>query len=194
MTGSPAIPEASAASALVFVGPMAAGKTSIGRRVARELGWEFHDTDARIVAGHGPITEIFAEHGEAHFRALEEEAVRSALTGGAGRIVSLGGGAVLSSATRQLLRGFPVVLLTTTQEAVLSRTNLDKRPLLKDDPEAWGRIYAERLPLYREVADQTWASERRPKEHIAAEITAWFRANHAPAEPIHGEAKDEQHD
>lgn len=179
---------------LVFVGPMASGKTSIGRRVARELGWEFIDTDARIVAEYGPITEIFAERGEAHFRVLEEDAVREAVTGAKERIVSLGGGAVLSDATRALLATVPVVLLTTTQEAVLGRTNLDKRPLLREDPGAWGRIYAERLPLYREVADRTWASERRPKEHIAAEIAAWLRESLSLETDVTTEAKDEPHD
>ncbi len=62
---------------LVLVGPMAAGKTSVGRRVARRLGVAFVDTDKRIVAAHGPIPAIFAEHGEAHFRDLERAAVRT---------------------------------------------------------------------------------------------------------------------
>lgn len=67
---------------LVLVGPMAAGKTSVGRRVARRLGVAFVDTDKRIVAEHGPIPGIFAEYGEAHFRELERAAVAQALADG----------------------------------------------------------------------------------------------------------------
>ena len=64
---------------LVFIGPMASGKSKIGRRVARTLRVPFIDTDKDIVAAHGPITEIFAQHGEDHFRALERAAVAAAL-------------------------------------------------------------------------------------------------------------------
>src|SRR5690606_15424444 len=82
---------------LVLVGPMAAGKTSVGRRVARRLGVAFVDTDKRIVATHGPIPAIFAEHGEAHFRDLERAAVAEALSEGG--VISLGGGAVTQADT-----------------------------------------------------------------------------------------------
>ena len=67
---------------VVLVGPMAAGKTSIGRRIARLLNVAFIDTDKRIVASHGPIPEIFATQGEAHFRELERAAVAEAIADG----------------------------------------------------------------------------------------------------------------
>ncbi|ERK72528.1 hypothetical protein N136_01109, partial [Leifsonia aquatica ATCC 14665] len=56
---------------IVLIGPPAAGKTRLGKRLAKRLGLGFVDTDARVVAAHGPISEIFADHGEPHFRALE---------------------------------------------------------------------------------------------------------------------------
>ena len=104
---------------LVLVGPMGAGKTSIGRRVARRLHVPFVDTDKRIVTEHGPIPEIFAAHGEARFRELERYAVADAL--GADGVISLGGGAVTQAETRALLRAHPVAFLTVDADAVARR-------------------------------------------------------------------------
>jgi len=83
-------------SPLVLVGPMGAGKTSIGRRVSKALGIDFIDTDAAVRREHGPIEQIFQTHGEAAFRAWERAAVREAL-GRGDVVVSLGGGAVLDA-------------------------------------------------------------------------------------------------
>ncbi|WP_258566597.1 shikimate kinase [Leucobacter luti] len=160
----------------MFVGPMAAGKTSLGKRVARELGVPFVDTDAVFVRAHGPITEFFASHGEAEFRRLEAEVIAAELAVPGGRIVALGGGAVLRESTRKLLAAHPVVLLMTTQEAVLRTANLARRPLLRDDPEAWGRILAERKPLYDEVADVTYRTDRATKEQLARRVAQWARS------------------
>jgi len=160
---------------LVLVGPMAAGKTSVGRRVARALGVGFIDTDKRVAAVHGPIPTIFAEHGEAHFRALEREAVAEALREGG--VVSLGGGAVTDLGTRTLLAQHPVVFLTVSADAVADRLGGGGRPLLAgDDPvERWKRIFAERRHLYEEVASATFDTSRRPMRRIAEEIVAWRR-------------------
>ncbi|WP_336991522.1 shikimate kinase [Leucobacter sp. VD1] len=162
--------------AVVFVGPMAAGKTSLGKRVARELGVPFIDTDAVFVREHGPITEFFERHGEPEFRRIEAEVIAAELAVAGGRIVALGGGAVLTESTRQLLAGHPVVLLMTTQEAVLRTANLSRRPLLRDDPEAWGRILEERRPLYEEVADVTYRTDRATKEQLARRVAQWARS------------------
>ncbi len=160
---------------LVLVGPMAAGKTSVGRRVARRLGVPFIDTDKRIAAVHGPIPEIFAERGEAHFRMLEREAVSAALAEGG--VVSLGGGAVTDEGTRALLREHPVVFLTVSEEAVAERIQAGGRPLLEgEDPlERWKQIFAERLGWYQEVASATFDTSRRPMQRIADDIVTWRR-------------------
>ncbi|EYT52715.1 shikimate kinase [Leucobacter sp. UCD-THU] len=162
--------------AVVFVGPMAAGKTSLGKRVARELGVPFIDTDAVFVRQYGPITEFFERHGEPEFRRLEAEVIAAELATGGGRIVALGGGAVLTESTRRLLAEHPVVLLMTTQEAVLRTANLSRRPLLRDDPVAWGRILEERRPLYEEVADVTYRTDRATKEQLARRVAQWARS------------------
>ncbi|WP_353113667.1 shikimate kinase [Microbacterium sp.] len=157
----------------VFVGPMAAGKTSVGRRVARALEVPFVDTDKRIAAEHGPIPALFAEHGEKHFRELERAAVAAALAEGGA--VSLGGGAVTDAATRALLAEHPVVYLTVSPEAVARRIGGGGRPLLAgEDPVArWKEIFAARRGWYEEVADLTVDTSRRPMRTIAEEIAVW---------------------
>ncbi|WP_029259259.1 MULTISPECIES: shikimate kinase [unclassified Microbacterium] len=160
---------------LVLVGPMAAGKTSVGRRVARRLGVAFIDTDKRIVAAHGPIAGIFEAHGEAHFRALERAAVAEALAEGG--VISLGGGAVTEAATRELLAEYPVVFLTVSPDAVADRLRGSNRPLLAgEDPlERWKKIFEERRGWYAEVSSATFDTSRRPMQKIADEIVAWRR-------------------
>lgn len=161
---------------LVLVGPMGAGKTSVGRRVARELGVPFIDTDKRIVAAHGPIPDIFAAQGEERFRALEAAEVATALEQGG--VISLGGGAVTNASTRALLTSHPVVLLTVSPESVVHRIGGANRPLLADDEDPiarWKEIYAQRRGWYEEVADATFDTSRRPMRHIAEEIAAWRR-------------------
>lgn len=160
---------------LVLVGPMGAGKTSVGRRVARRLGVAFIDTDKRIVAAHGPIAGIFEAHGEAHFRALERAAVAEALAEGG--VISLGGGAVTEAATRELLAEHPVVFLTVSPDAVADRLRGSNRPLLAgEDPlERWKKIFEERRGWYAEVSSATFDTSRRPMQKIADEIVAWRR-------------------
>lgn len=162
--------------AVVFVGPMAAGKTSLGRKVAKDLGIPFVDTDAVFVRRYGAITEFFSARGEPEFRRIEAEIIAEELARPGTRIVALGGGAVLAEPTRALLRDHPVVLLMTTQAAVLRTANLSRRPLLRDDPDAWGRILEERRPLYQEVADVTFRTDRATKEQLARRVTGWMRA------------------
>ncbi|WP_282846674.1 shikimate kinase [Microbacterium oxydans] len=160
---------------LVLVGPMAAGKTSVGRRVARRLGVDFIDTDKRIVAAHGPISVIFEQHGEEHFRDLERAAVAEALSEGG--VISLGGGAVTRAATRDLLSAHPVVFLTVSPEAVADRLRGNSRPLLAgEDPlERWKKIFEERREWYDEVSSATFDTSRRPMQKIADDIVAWRR-------------------
>lgn len=158
----------------VFVGPMASGKTKIGKRIARMLGTGFVDTDRRVTAEHGAISEIFARDGESRFRELERAAVVEALaTDG---VVSLGGGAVLDPATRADLRTERVILLTVTPEVVAGRLALQagKRPLVAGGLGDWERIYAERLPLYEEVATVTFDTSSGDFDSLAGEVAAWL--------------------
>lgn len=155
---------------------MAAGKSSVGRRLAALLGAPFVDTDAEITKLHGTPAEIFSRKGESAFRSFEEDAVEQALKSREPTVVALGGGAVLSRKTRERLSPYTVVFFTTDAETVLSRANLEKRPLLKDDPGAWERIFKERLPLYQEVATITIDTRSLPKDDIAKQLLAWLES------------------
>jgi shikimate kinase len=157
----------------VLIGPMGAGKTRIGKRVARILGTGFVDTDKVIAAEHGPIPEIFASQGEPHFRALERAAVVEALAGD--DVVALGGGAILDDETRADLTSQRVVLVTVTSEAVAPRIADARRPLLRDGLTDWERIYAERRHLYEQLARFTVDTSHRPIDAVAKEVAAWSR-------------------
>ncbi|RZU65018.1 shikimate kinase [Microterricola gilva] len=160
---------------LVFIGPMAAGKSKIGRLVARRLSVPFIDTDKVIAAKHGPIPAIFAAQGEPAFRAYERDAVAEAMRGDA--VVSLGGGAVLHPDTRLELAGHTVVLLTVTRDAVAKRLAGSGRPLLDGDDavERWAAIADTRMPIYEALATETFDTSARPITQIADDIVTWAR-------------------
>jgi shikimate kinase/3-dehydroquinate synthase len=136
---------------LVLVGFMGAGKSTIGADVARRLGRPFRDVDDAIEAAHGPIWELFAEQGEAAFRELEARFVREACSLREPSVVAVGGGAV---ETRRLLEelGALVVHIEVDVETAWERVQGSRRPLAHDGAE-FRRRYAQRLPLYGEVAD-----------------------------------------
>jgi shikimate kinase len=120
------------ARTIALIGPMGAGKTSVGRRLAKHLDRRFVDTDAVIVAEHGAIAHLFSTVGEGAFRGIERDVVQRELrTGG---VVALGGGAVLDPTTRAALADCTVVLLTVSEQAVEERIAGGKRPLLTASP------------------------------------------------------------
>lgn len=158
---------------VVLIGPPASGKTKVGRQVARKLGCEFVDTDAVIVASHGPITDLFSAHGEAHFRELERDVVAQALEQDA--VVSLGGGAVVTAATRDALADHRVVLLSISEDAVRHRVvDSPKRPLLAGGIEAWKALVEARREWYNECADVNVDVSHRSPEDVADEIVKWL--------------------
>ncbi|MGH3369000.1 MAG: shikimate kinase, partial [Nocardioidaceae bacterium] len=96
---------------VVLIGPMGAGKTTVGELLAEWWKVELRDTDRDVESGEGrPISEIFVDRGEEYFRELEREAVARALATHEG-VIALGGGAVLDPRTREVLRGHRVVFL-----------------------------------------------------------------------------------
>jgi len=149
----------------VLIGPPAAGKTRLGKRVATLLGVEFVDTDKKVVAAHGPIPEIFELHGEPQFRAWERDAVTDALT--TSGIVSLGGGAVVNSDTQRDLENFRVVLITATPDAIAPRLVSSNRPLLAGGIDAWTALLAQRQPIYDRLAEFTVDTSRGSMDSIA---------------------------
>ncbi len=159
---------------LVIIGPPGAGKTKVGKRVARALGVPFTDTDKVIVKAHGPIADLFAAHGEPHFRAIERETVAEAL--GTDGIVSLGGGAVLDPRTQADLRERRVALIMVDEDAVAERIEGAKRPLLAHGGvAAWKALVDQRRHLYEALATRTFDSSRRSMDSVAEDVVAWLR-------------------
>ncbi len=142
---------------LYLVGLMGAGKTTVGRLLARHYGCEFRDSDHEIEARTGvKIPHIFEIEGEAGFR-RREAAVIAELTSLKGLVLATGGGAVLAPENRAALAGNGlVVYLRGTPEHLYERTRHDRnRPLLQtDNPlEKLRELYRQRDPIYREIAD-----------------------------------------
>lgn len=157
-------------SSLVLVGPPGAGKTTVGRVLARRLGVPFTDADALVVQRAGKsIADIFTQDGEPAFRVLEREVVAEALEGGDG-VLALGGGAVLADDTRERLRGHRVVYLSVGLADGLRRTGMSTaRPLLAGvNPRATFKALLDaRIPLYREVATVEVDTVRRSANQVA---------------------------
>ncbi|MEW8015321.1 MAG: shikimate kinase AroK [Candidatus Sedimenticola endophacoides] len=159
---------------IFLIGPMGAGKTTIGRQLAAVLGLGFHDSDREIQRRTGvDIPTIFDFEGEVGFRRREREVIDQ-LTQADGLVLATGGGAVADAANRGCLaaRG-TVVYLHCAPEQQYQRTACDRsRPLLRtEDPLARLReLMAEREPLYRELADVVVSTERRSLKSVVGEI------------------------
>lgn len=161
-------------SNIYLIGPMGAGKSTVGRHLARMLKKRFLDCDREIEERTGArIAIIFELEGEAGFR-KRERALLEELTAQDGLVLATGGGAVLDPANRRLLskRGFNVYL-NAPVDLLVSRTSRDRqRPLLQtENREARIKeLIEERDPLYREVADMIVTSDKRSAKHVAREI------------------------
>jgi shikimate kinase len=158
---------------LVLVGMMGAGKSSIGRKLAQRLNLHFVDADTEIEQAAGmSISEIFARHGEAYFRAGEARVIARLLDGGP-QVLATGGGAFMHPQTREAIRAKAVSIWLRAEYDVLMKRirRRNDRPMLKtDDPgETLRRLMQERDPVYAE-ADVTVHSRDVPHEIIIAEI------------------------
>ena len=140
---------------LVLVGFMGSGKSTLGRTTAERLNRPFLDIDKAIEErAEKSISDLFVERGEKGFRTIEEHAVRVALAAPEPGVIALGGGAVTSAATRALLKEAFVVLCDVDVLLAWRRVRGTARPLAKSETE-FRRLYEEREPIYREVADAT---------------------------------------
>lgn len=165
---------------LALVGYMGSGKSTVGRALAGELGWEFVDLDAAIAGTAGlSIPRIFAALGEPYFRDLERHELSSAITGPCERVVSCGGGVVMDQRNRSLLQQIPTVFLLEDADVLYNRTRGPGRPLSGTSFEDFSRRYAERLPYYLEVAALTVEPGGRPPRRVSDEIAEWLKAEAA---------------
>lgn len=159
---------------IFLIGPMGAGKSTIGRHLADELHLEFFDSDQEIEKRTGAdIAWVFDIEGEEGFRDREESVVHD-LTEKQGIVLATGGGSVVRNGVRNRLsaRGI-VVYLETTIDKQVARTQRDKRrPLLRnDDPESVLKgLAGERNPLYEEIADYTVQTDDQSARAVANAI------------------------
>ena len=159
---------------VILVGFMGAGKSSVGRLLARRLGRCFVETDDMIVAQEGrSIPEIFAVCGEAHFRAAEMEAVRL-LALKKGDVIATGGGLPCREGVPEALRALGIVVWLAGDFATLyarARAAKDERPMLGSrSPADVEALYRAREPYYRQAADITVDTTALGPDQVAARV------------------------
>jgi shikimate kinase len=159
---------------LFLVGPMGAGKSAVGRHLARMLHLTFVDSDDEIESRTGvDIAFIFEKEGEEGFRMREAKAFDE-LSSQDGIVLATGGGAVMNPENRNFLgaRGFVVYLFTTVDQQVARTRKGRERPMLAngDSREILEELMQIRDPLYREIADLTVQTDGRKVKAVAAEI------------------------
>jgi len=159
--------------AVFLVGFMASGKSTVGQELARRLGWDFVDLDKRIESRERQtVPEIFRERGESGFRLAETSALRDLLTASlkSDSVVALGGGAFVQEKNRELLESWPSVFLEAPASELWQRSLTDgiERPL-REDTDQFARLYAERLPFYRQAKVTIVTSGKDPAS-LCAEI------------------------
>lgn len=164
----------------VLVGLPGAGKSTIGRRLAKALAVEMLDTDAAIEATTGrSVADIFTTDGEAEFRRIEEAVIRGALADHDG-VLSLGGGAITSAGVREALVGHTVVFLEINAAEGVRRTGGSTvRPLLAgpDRAEKFRALMAQRVPLYRSAATIRVNTNRRNPRAVVRYIVSRLAAD-----------------
>lgn len=159
---------------IFLIGPMGAGKSTIGRQLAQMLGMNFIDSDAVIEERAGADIEwIFDVEGEEGFRKREEKIINE-LTQQQGIVLSTGGGSILSKNNRNVLSARGVVIyLETSIDKQVERTQKDKkRPLLREENhyEILQELAKIRNPLYEEIADITYSTNDKSVKIVATNI------------------------
>lgn len=164
---------------IYLVGPMGAGKTTIGRRLADARGLEFVDSDHEIEARTGvDIPFIFEKEGEAGFRRREKQVIE-VLTARSNIVLATGGGAVLDADNRLMLssRGLVVYLHASVAQQLARTERADNRPLLQQAPDRKAvleSLFQIRDPLYREIADLIVDTDHRNARAVVRDIEAYL--------------------
>ena len=165
---------------IVLIGPPGAGKSSIGKALAKELNLNFIDSDSEIEKiSHKKISEIFIEDGEPAFRLLEVDVVRKVLSDFDG-VISLGGGAPINKEIQEVLEeaNYPVVFIDVSIAQAATRIGFNKdRPLLLVNPrQQWISLMNDRRPIYEKLASQTISSDNQKPHEEAKQISDKLKA------------------
>ncbi len=165
---------------IVLIGPPGAGKSSIGKALAKELNLNFIDSDSEIEKiSHKKISEIFIEDGEPAFRLLEVDVVRKVLADFDG-VISLGGGAPINKEIQEVLQdaNYPVVFIDVSIAQAATRIGFNKdRPLLLVNPrQQWISLMNDRRPIYEKLASQTISSDNQKPHEVAKLISDKLKA------------------
>ena len=165
---------------IVLIGPPGAGKSSIGKSLAKELNLNFIDSDSEIEKiSHKKISEIFIEDGEPAFRLLEVDVVRKVLADFDG-VISLGGGAPINPEIQEVLQdaNYPVVFIDVSIAQAATRIGFNKdRPLLLVNPrQQWISLMNDRRPIYEKLASQTISSDNQKPHEVAKQISDKLKA------------------
>lgn len=160
-----------------LIGPMGAGKSTVGKQLARVLGWDFVDIDLEIVKSTGADIEcIFDIEGEVGFRTRESKALLRVIASHSKAIVATGGGIVLQAENCIAMSGAGrVIYLSATKEQLYQRTKRDtKRPLLQvaDRRAVIDRLFEERDSIYRSVADVICTTQSTSTQQTVASLAA----------------------
>jgi len=160
---------------VVLTGHMGAGKSTAGRALAERLDVPFADSDNAIEEQAGlPIPRIFATKGEVWFRRMEERVIREVTASRPAGVLAIGGGAVESERTRELLaRTAHVAWLRMDPAAAWARVNGSDRPLASNEA-VFTRRYERRVPAYTEVAAHQ-VDAGLPVDEVVADLEAWAR-------------------
>lgn len=159
---------------MVLVGSPGAGKSTVGRRVAKHIGVPFLDSDAEIEREAGmSVSDIFVTEGEAAFRDREQATVARCLAEHPG-VLSLGGGSILREETRRALAGYRVVWLRVSLSDAAARVGMNTaRPLLLGNVRGTlGALLDQRNPLYEEVATDVIDTTGRPLRAVVDDVVA----------------------